>query len=227
MDTASFRMAFARFEAVRGECVYLRSDQGSNFMGVRNNQDIYGTCDEMTPELVDELIEDWQQKGKVWDISPPGASHTGGVWERKIGQIRQIFYGYLCSYEKKTLSQEELMTLLQEAARIVNSTPLWEAPDSSNDAQPITPFHLITQRDENQGSAFIRPSVYSPEDLRAYGAHRYKRVQALADEFAEHWKRYMYEIWYFRPKWNEESRNDQVGDLVLIMEKDYKKLKRL
>ena len=86
------------------------------------------------------------------------------------------------------------MTLLQEAARIVNSTPLWEAPDSSNDAQPITPFHLITQRDENQGSAFIRPTVYSPDDLRAYGAHRHKRVQALADEFAQHWKRYMYDI---------------------------------
>ena len=95
-------------------------------MGVRNGQECYGTCDDMPPELVEELIEDWQQKGKVWDISPPGASHAGGVWERKIGQIRQIFYGYLCSYERKTLSQEELMTLLQEAARIVNSTPLWE-----------------------------------------------------------------------------------------------------
>ena len=56
---------------------------------------------------------------------------------------------------------------------------------------------------------------------------RYRRVQALADEFAEHWKRYMYEIGDHRAKWNEESRNAQVGDLVLIMEKDYKKLKRL
>ena len=196
-------------------------------MGVRNGKNLYDTCDDLTPELVDELMEDWQQNGKVWDISPPGASHVGGVWERKIGQIRQMFYGYLCSYERKTLSQEELMTLLQEAARIVNSTPIWEAPDSSNDAQPITPFHLITQRDENQGSAFIHPTVYSPDDLRAYGAQRHKRVQALANEFAEHWKRYMYEIGDCRDKWNEARRNAEVGDLVLIMAKDNLKLKRL
>ena len=38
MDSASFRMAFVRFEAVRGECSYLRSDCGSNFMGVRNDR---------------------------------------------------------------------------------------------------------------------------------------------------------------------------------------------
>ena len=37
----------------------------------------------------------------------------------------------------------------------------------------------------------------------------------------------MYEIGDRREKWNEESRNAQAGDLVLIMEKNYQKLKRL
>ena len=36
MDTASFKMAFNRFQAIRGDCAYLRSDAGSNFMGARN-----------------------------------------------------------------------------------------------------------------------------------------------------------------------------------------------
>ena len=84
MDSASFRMALTRFEAVRGECKYLRSDCGSNFMGVRNESTV-NECTDLTPEIVDDLIDDWQQKGKIWDISPPGASHFGGVWERKIG----------------------------------------------------------------------------------------------------------------------------------------------
>ena len=38
MDTASFKMAFQRFQDLRGQCVYLRSDAGSNFMGGRNEQ---------------------------------------------------------------------------------------------------------------------------------------------------------------------------------------------
>merc|ERR1712020_618758 len=37
MDTASFKLAFNRFQSLRGDCVYLRSDAGSNFMGARND----------------------------------------------------------------------------------------------------------------------------------------------------------------------------------------------
>ena len=36
MDTASFKTALNRYQAVRGDCVYLRSDAGSNFMASRN-----------------------------------------------------------------------------------------------------------------------------------------------------------------------------------------------
>ena len=107
-----------------------------------------GINDTTTPEIVDEIMEDWQQLGKIWDISPPTASHFGGVWERKIGQIRQVLQGFILTSDRRTLSSEELMTFLQKAARIVNSTPLWESPDNSNDAMPITPYHLITQRDD-------------------------------------------------------------------------------
>ena len=208
-------MALTRFESVRGECTYLRSDCGSNFMGVRN-QDASNECTHLTPELVGELLEDWSRQGKVWDISPPGASHVGGVWERKIGQIRQVLSGYILTSDRSNLSSEELMTFLQQAARVVNSTPLWEAPDTSNDPMPITPHQLITQRDDNCGNSFLRPSLYSSDDLLAYGANRWKRACVLADEFERYWKQYIYEIGDKRDKWNISRRNAQVGDLVLI-----------
>ena len=38
IDTQSFKLAFNRFQAIRGDCVHLRSDAGSNFMGARNEQ---------------------------------------------------------------------------------------------------------------------------------------------------------------------------------------------
>ena len=88
MDTAAFKTAFQRFEAIRGSCSYLRSDAGSNFMGARNNeQDDFSA---LTPDLVEEVQQEWQRQGKTWDVNPPHASHFGGVWERAIGQVRQI-----------------------------------------------------------------------------------------------------------------------------------------
>ena len=93
MDTASFRNAFSRFEAIRGTCAYLRSDAGSNFIGARN--DASGDFYDLTSELIQEVKHNWEQQGKVWDINPPQASHFGGVWERAIGQVRQIIQGYL------------------------------------------------------------------------------------------------------------------------------------
>ena len=125
-------------------------------------------------------------------MNPPLASHFGGVWERAIGQIRHVIDGYLLPQQQRLLSREEFQTMLLVAARIVNSTPLHDAPESPNEAQPITPHHLITQRDDSCSEKYCRPTNYSHEDLFAYGAQRWRRTEALADEFAKYWKHYIY-----------------------------------
>ena len=142
MDTPSFKLAFNRFQALRGDCVYLRSDAGSNFMGARNET----TQEEpIVPDnVLIEVRTNWELEGKQWDVNPPLASHFGGVWERAIGQVRQIINGYLLPKQDRLLTHEEFHTMLLEAARIVNSTPLHDAPESPNQSQPITPHHLIT-----------------------------------------------------------------------------------
>ena len=113
------------------------------------------------------MQDHWKRQGKIWDINPPLASHFGGVWERAIGQVRQILQGYLLPRQDRLLSREEFHTMLLQAARIVNSTPLHEAPESPNDSQPITPHHLITQRDDSCLKNFSRPTNYSETDLLA------------------------------------------------------------
>ena len=106
------------------------------------------------------------------------------------------------------------------AARMVNSTPLWEAPESPDQAQPITPHNLITQRDDACNDSYIRPAVYTENDLVAYGAKRWRRVQALAEEFWRGWKHYIYRIGDKREKWTSPHRNAQTGDTVLIRDKN-------
>ena len=107
---------------------------------------------------------------------------------------------------------------------MVNSTPLWETPESPNTAQPITPHHLITQRDDACNESDVRLTVYTERDLAAYGANRWRRVQALAEEFWRGWKHYIYSIGDSRKKWTDPKRNAQVGDVVLIKDKNLPRL---
>merc|ERR1712148_157635 len=190
----SFKLAFTRFQALRGTCAYLRSDAGSNFMGARNTIQQNDAPIETT--FPDQVLRDvrtsWELQGKIWDANPPLASHFEGVWERAIGQIRHVIDGYLLPQQQRLLSREEFQVMFLVAARIVNSPPLHDAPESPNEAQPITPHHLITQRDDSCNGKYCRPTNYSHEDLFAYGANRWKRIEALADEFAKYWKHYIY-----------------------------------
>merc|ERR1712082_61016 len=217
MDTASFKLAFNRFQSLRGECAYLRSDAGSNFVGARNEE--MSRDSQQLDKAVREMQDHWQRQGKQWDMNPPLASHFGGVWERAIGQVRQIIQGYLLPRQDRLLSREEFHTMLLQAARIVNSTPLHEAPESLNDSQPITPHHLITQRDDSCLENFSRPINYNEADLQAYGANRWKRIEALSDEFANYWNYYIFQICTDKEKWTTLARNAAVGDVVLLKEK--------
>ena len=81
MSTDSFKMAFQRFQDLRGECVYLRSDHSSNFIGAYNEQ-LPPNEEKAANDTVQEVQNRWTQEGKVWEFNPPKASHMGGVWER-------------------------------------------------------------------------------------------------------------------------------------------------
>jgi len=70
MSTPSFKMAFERFQATRGECNYLRSDNGSNFMGARNE------TVQITKDTITQTKNMWEQQGKTWEVNPPLASLT-------------------------------------------------------------------------------------------------------------------------------------------------------
>ena len=66
MDVPSFIMAFNRFEDIRGECLYLRCDAGSNFVGARNTEE--QVIDEMIGQVDTEWAQEWMRQGtrKVW-----------------------------------------------------------------------------------------------------------------------------------------------------------------
>ena len=124
MDAPTFINALRRFVAIRGPCNLMRSDQGSNFVGAT------GQVEELNLTAAAREMHD---VGVQWIMNPPHASNFGGVWERKIGQIRKALDFSLRHVKNHPLTFDELATLMAEAAAIVNATPLWPQPTNPND----------------------------------------------------------------------------------------------
>ena len=59
----------------------------------------------------------------AWERNPPYTSHAGGVWERMIRSVRNVFDALLKEHSGR-LNDKQLSTFMTEAEAIVNSQPL-------------------------------------------------------------------------------------------------------
>ena len=204
LDTSSFLNALSRFSSVRGTSRFIRSDRGTNFVGARNQ------LENIDLEKVSSTLG---EKNITWVMNPPHSSHHGGIWERRIGSIRRVFEGTVQLSSKKGLSRDEFVTLLLEAAAVVNNTPLWAVSSDPGDPLPLAPATLLTLR-ENPNSA--PRDVFTESDLDSYGPRRYRKVQYLADQFWKRWRREHLHQLTCRRKWLNPTRCFSKGDVVLI-----------
>lgn len=121
------------------------------------------------------------------------------------------------------------MTVLSEAASVINSRPL--NVDNISDPQslePLTPNHLITMKSK------VIPRIltaYHTEPSDLYASKQWRRVQYLIDLFWSRWKREIVHQYQSRAKWNTRRQKLSVGDLVLIIDdqchRSYWKLGRI
>ena len=93
MGTDSFINALQRFISRSGKVRQLRSDQGSNFMGARN--ELKKALAELNNDVVNNFL---LSQGCGWiefKENVPHASHMSGVWEQSIRTVRQVLAGIL------------------------------------------------------------------------------------------------------------------------------------
>ena len=85
LDTSSFINALRRFQARRGQVRYIRSDNGTNFVGAEHElrQALAG----LNSDRVHNFL---LKRGVEWVFNAPGASSHGGVWERQIRTTRKV-----------------------------------------------------------------------------------------------------------------------------------------
>ncbi len=141
LSTDAFINGLRCFIALRGSVRQIKCDQGTNFVGAKN--ELNAALQEVDAERLATFLAGKQCN---FVLNAPHASHAGGVWERQIRTVRNVLNSTL-SLSPGRLNDTSLRTLLYEVAAIVNSRPL--TTDNLNDPdslEPLTPNHLITMK---------------------------------------------------------------------------------
>ena len=213
LNTSSFINALSRFLNRRGPVRQLRCDQGTNFVGARN--ELKDALKEMDQCRIHEYTV---QHGAEWvpfQMNVPHASHMGGSWERMIRTVRDALETLLISSGSQ-LDDEAFRTFMTEVESIVNSRPLTTKELSDPEAlEPLTPNHLLTFKPK---VLLPPPGQFQKADL--YSRKWWRRVQYLANEFWLRWRREVLHNLQSRQKWNRPQRNMSVGDIVISKESD-------
>ena len=209
MTTDSFINAYRRFIGRRGPVSQLRSDQGTNFVGARN--ELLKGFNEMDQEKIrKELLKDNCDWIDV-KMNVPYASHMGGVWERQIRSVRNVL-SVLLTQHGSQLDDESLRTFMIEAEAIVNGRPLTvNTLNDPENIQPLTPNMLLTLK-----TKVVLPPPGSFDSVEVYSQKRWRRVQYLTNEFWSRWKREYLQSLQIRNKWNRPQRNLQKDDIVIV-----------
>jgi len=213
LSTDSFLNALRRFMSIRGPVRELRSDRGTNFVGAEH--ELASAIAELDEQRISQFLIGQGCDNLLFKMNPPHASHMGGVWERQIRSVRNVL-SLLLHQHGSQLNDESLRTLMCEAAAIVNSRPLTTQnlsdPLSLN---PLTPNHLLTMK-----SKVLLPPPGNFQRTDLYSRKYWRRVQYLANQFWERWRKEYLQNLQIRKKWSRPIRNHKVGDIVLVIDEN-------
>ena len=193
LSTESFLQALRCLESIRGPVVTIFSDNGTNYMGSKT----------------------MLQSRITFKTNTPGASHQGGVWERGIRMIRNVFNQMKGRFSAR-LDPAGLRTAMYEICSIINGKPLTCSNLNNPDEGVITPHHLITMKPV---SVPTHQEIGEVPDGEVYGKNMFEKTQRFADEFWRHWQDYLTKV-ETRQKWRNPCQNLKVGDVVAVVDEN-------
>lgn len=177
LETDAIIRALRRFTCLRGAVKEIWSDKGTNFTGAE--KEIGLAIQDLDQKLIQRSLHEkeveWHSHpSEKWHFQPPTASHMSGVWECLIRSVRKTMKAIL-GHPHAFVTRETLRTVFTETVGILNSRPLCPSSDDPNNWEPITPSHLLQQR---QGMA-LPPGAFQEEDL--HSRKQWQRGQVLSN----------------------------------------------
>ncbi|KAL1280050.1 hypothetical protein QQF64_014650 [Cirrhinus molitorella] len=205
ISTNAFINDICCFIAIRGAVHQIRCDQGSNFIGVKN--ELTKVMEEIDTNC---LVMFFAAKQCDFVFKALDSCHTGRFFEGQIRSVRSVLC-FTLSQSSGRLNDSSLQTFFYEAMVAVNSRPL--TVDNLSDPcspKPLTPNHLLTLKTIQ---ALPPTGKFVREDI--YARKRWRHVQYLAEQFWGCWRKEYVSNIATRQCWPTPRRNKQAGDIVL------------
>ena len=194
-------MALRRFFAHRGMPSMLMSDNAKGFQAVRAH-----------------LMAILSSDAPDWKFIAPRAPWWGGWWERLVASVKSALKR---SLGKRSLSRQELETLLHEIEACINAKPLTFVGDDLDSGTPLTPDHFLLGR-----SSFSKVMV-EPVDVLVSHTDLMERQEWRHQLFDQFWYCWVNEYIRNLPpcKDGPVKSSVQVGSVVLVRGEEKIRLK--
>ncbi|XP_029053834.1 uncharacterized protein LOC114881264 [Osmia bicornis bicornis] len=209
MTSDAFLNCLQRFIARRGKCAKLYSDNGSNFVGARN--ELNELKELLSNQTHHDRVADFLAGDSIqWHMIPPHGPNFGGLWESVVGCAKCNLKRIL---DNSHLTYEELNTVLIQVEACLNSRPLSPLSDDPYDLSPLTPAHFLIRK----------PLSNLPQrnlvELKTNRLDRCQRMQQILQHFWNRWRIEYLHLLQQRYKWRRAMDPNLVpGSMVLIHE---------
>ena len=189
--------------ALRGSPSNVYSDPGSQLHGAKR------MLKEFIKNLDESRLKAFGVKNEFeWHFNSGDAPWQNGCSESLIPSVKKAIK---CAIGEQVLSFSELLTVMYEAANLVNERPIGKTNTDIDDGSYLCPNDLLLGRATSKIQA-------GPFDTKANAIKRFQFVQKIVDAFWIKWTRYYFPSLIIRGKWHTERRNLCVGDIVLIQD---------
>ena len=216
LSTDTFLLALDRFIDLYKKPKFVRSDNGSNFIGAANElKEMINSWKSDTDERK-KLVNVCNKYGIKWTFSTPLASHHNGAVESMVKSVKTALNKLL---KDQAYKEEEYRTIFSKITAVVNSRPLWPVSEGDVDQPPITPNDLL------------RPTGLhrDPEDvelnLSSNPRKRFDHIQTVCDNWWRIWLLHFTPNLQCRSKWYKDRSNVAEGDIVLLIDTSVKRSK--
>ncbi|XP_058827050.1 uncharacterized protein LOC131687034 [Topomyia yanbarensis] len=208
LSTERFLQALRRFFARRGRSSDMYSDNGTNFVGAKNQlRELFTLLKDSRHQQA--VTKECATNGIQWHFNPPAAPHFGGLWE---AAVRSAKYHLLRVLGGNPVSAEDFITLLAQVEACLNSRPLTPMSDDPTDLEPLTPAHFLIG-----GSLQAIPEP----DYGCVQLNRLTRWQLVQRQLQDFWRRwkmeYLSQLQSRTKNWGPSLKID-VDRLVVIVD---------
>ena len=210
LTSEAFLAAFDRFVSLRGLPSDVFSDCGTNFVSAARTLQKWNDW-YLKVETQDEIANQMTFRATKWHFSPPHSPHFGGIWEAGVKSAKTLM---MKTIGDTALTYEELATVLYKIAAVLNSRPLCPLSTDPAEFDYLSPGHFLI------GEPMLSVPEPSLLETPINRLDRWQLLQRMTQLFWMKWRRDYLCTLQSRQKWNEEKPNLQIGDMVLIKDRN-------